>query len=78
MDGFKLKIGEVVVHVVHRERPMSDERMMIVGRRIEECVGGVQRWYCCRVCAPLHLNEVILLHTFEVVAIEDSENEKAT
>jgi hypothetical protein len=53
--GFKFKIGEIVEHVgTHNIREKTavifsrKSRLMIIGRVLDECPGGVQRHYDCR------------------------------
>lgn len=56
--GFKFKIGDIVIHIgsslIQEEDKidsifrMGQEKLLIVGRILDECPGGIQRHYDCR------------------------------
>ena len=45
MEQFKFKIGDTVKH---RLLDSKGSPFLVIGRIVEECEGGVQRFYKCR------------------------------
>lgn len=80
--GFKFKIGQFVKHVgavpYKSDNPpfwsdLSPMRLLVIERGLQECPGGVQRYYYCRSVKysghfhsePFRLNEIELTEAEE-------------
>lgn len=58
--GFLYRIGDTLTHRASLVEPAcrKPQRLFVVERRYQECPGGVQRHYCCRLVSSDYSNAI--------------------